>query len=79
MIWSLIPDWLITAAAAGLTGFVALLVGRWTGKREGASQARADRAESNAKAAKDAKDTRHELETADDQHLVDILTGRRKL
>lgn len=79
MIWSLIPDWLMTLAAAGITGFVALLVGRWTGKREGASEARADRAESNAKAAKDAKDTRHEIETSDDQRLVDLLAGRRKL
>ena len=79
MIWSLIPDWLITAAAAGLTGFVALLVGRWTGRREGKATERADRAESNAKAAKDAKDIRHETETTDDQRLVDILVGRRKL
>lgn len=58
MIWSLIPDWLITAAAAGLTGFVALLVGRWTGKREGASRAESD-------ALKDHIETRNRMDDAD--------------
>ena len=76
MIWPLIPDGLIAAVGAGLVGLVSLLVGKWLGKREGASVARTERAEDNTKAAQKAKDVRHEIETSDDQRLVDILGGK---
>jgi hypothetical protein len=79
MIWALLPDWIVTALAAGATGLIALFVGRWTGKRQGVSegqkQARIDALERNADAAKRAKGVRNEMESSDDQRLVDILSG----
>lgn len=65
-------SWAAGALAAVWLAWVA-------GKRQGQSQANSDRLEGNAKAAKQSKDIRYEAETSDDQHLVDILTGRRKL
>lgn len=61
----------------GAVGALAAAGGLWfAGRRSKAKDVKADRAEANAKAAKTAKDNRHELETSDDQHIVDILTGR---
>lgn len=58
-------------------GAVVAAGGLWfAGRRSGAKNVKADRAEANAKAGKDAKDNRHELETSDDQRITDILTGR---
>jgi hypothetical protein len=34
MWWTLIPDWIITAGAAGLTGLVAFLFGAWRQDRK---------------------------------------------
>ena len=62
MIWSLIPDWLVAAAAAGLTGFVALLVGRWTGKREGKA---VERAEADRREAQGYAETRKRADETD--------------
>lgn len=76
MMWGLIPDWLFAAIGAGVGGFIMHFVGRWSGKREGRSEANTQRAEGNAKSAQKAKDTRHEIETSDDQRLVDILSGK---
>ena len=58
MIWSLIPDGLIAAVGAGLVGLVSLLVGKWLGKREGASVVRTERAEEYT-------DTRKRMDEAD--------------
>lgn len=67
----------VKRALAWLLGGLGLLWGAWVlGRRDGKRTARADRAEGNVKAAQQAKDNRDELESQDDQHLVDILTGR---
>lgn len=58
-------------------GVALAILGAWTaGKREGGQVAAQRRAEANAKAGKDAKDNKHDLETSDDQRLIDVLTGR---
>ena len=49
---------------------------RWCFAKEGRSQANSDALRDNLKAAKTAKDTRYDMETSDDQRLVDILTGK---
>ncbi|MGR3687122.1 MAG: hypothetical protein ACU0D5_12880 [Paracoccaceae bacterium] len=59
-----------------LGAIVFAFVMRGIGRREGRQKAELKRAEGNVKAAKKSKDTRHELETSDDQHLVNILTGK---
>jgi hypothetical protein len=75
VIGSLIGDflpWII----AGI-GFAASVIVAWfSGKKTGNANALLDRERDNAKSAKDAKDNRHEIETSDDQRLVDILTGK---
>ena len=61
---------------AGLVAGVALLWVAWfAGWRAGRQKANLERTENNLKAAKEAKDTKHELEIGDDQRLVDILSG----
>ena len=77
--WRLIPGWLRRAVvwASGALAFAFLA---WAaGKREGRQRADTQRHKDNAEAAKESKEIRHDIETADDQRLVDILTGRRKL
>lgn len=46
------------------------------GRKEGRSAANSDALRDNLNAAQKAKATRHEIETSDDQRLVDILTGK---
>jgi membrane protein DedA with SNARE-associated domain len=53
MIWSLIPDWLFAAIGAGVGGFIMHFVGRWSGKREGASEANAKAMEADYENAED--------------------------
>jgi hypothetical protein len=74
MMW-LIPGPIRRAIAwlGGAIGFSFLMYGM--GQRNKRLKELADRAEANLKAAKRAKDTRHEMETSDDQRLVDILSG----
>jgi len=50
--------------------------GTFWGYRTGKKNAEAKQTKANLKASKDAKDNRYELETSDDQHLVNILTGK---
>lgn len=64
---------LLLAALAGALGLFKL------GERSGTGKASLKSLEDDLEAAKNAKDNRHEVETADDQRLVDILTGRGKL
>lgn len=64
--------WVALAAVA-----IAALVASWLGGRKtGQNDAKLDRAEDNADAAKQSKEIRHELETSDDAYLVDVLSGR---
>jgi membrane protein DedA with SNARE-associated domain len=59
----------------GAVAFVAALVGAWLhilGRRH--EQRKADRR--NTSAMKEAKEIRHDLQTSDDQRLIDILSGR---
>jgi hypothetical protein len=61
---------------AGLVaGAILLWVAWFAGGRDGRQKANLERTENNLKAAKEAKDTKHELEIGDDQRLVDILSG----
>lgn len=50
--------------------------GTFWGYRTGKKSADAKQTKANLKASKDAKDNRHDLESSDDQHLVNILTGK---
>lgn len=61
-----------------LLGLLALLGigGTVWGYAKGKSAANADRAQENVKAGQASKDNRNELESQDDKHLVDILSGR---
>jgi len=70
------PAWLKKLLAALVIGYAAFRAVLRLGGQVERAQGRAKRAEGNLKAARDAKDTRHEIETSDDQRLVDILTGR---
>jgi hypothetical protein len=72
--WTL-PAWAMRLLAAFAIGFAAFRTVMSMGRQQGQAEARAKRAEANLKAARDAKETRHEMETSDDQRLVDILTG----
>jgi predicted small secreted protein len=45
-------------------------------RKDERAKANLERTENNLKAAKEAKDTKHELEIGDDQRLVDILSGK---
>jgi ATP:corrinoid adenosyltransferase len=64
-------------AVSALGVGIALLVAAWlAGRREGNKNANSDIVEANLEAAKTAKEIRHEIETSDDQHLVDVLTGK---
>jgi hypothetical protein len=63
----------LLAAVLGALGLFKL------GERNGAAKASLNALEDDLEAAKNAKDNRHEIETADDQRLVDILAGRGKL
>ena len=77
MIWSLIPDWLMTLAAAGITGFVALLVGQWRGERKGQSQANAEADKRQAQGYTDTRKRADEVEISDDTGLLrDSLRAR---
>jgi hypothetical protein len=51
---------------------------RGMGKRAERMDAQVKQAERNTQSAMKAKATRHEIETSDDQRLVDILTGLHK-
>jgi hypothetical protein len=63
----------------GLVGAIVLaLVGWWAGERSGKQKAKTAAAKRNVKAGQDAKDNRNEMESQDDQRLVDILTGRMR-
>ena len=76
MWWRLIPG-PIRRGVLWLLGAVAFaLFMRNIGRRDEKHKATAKRAVENVKAAETAKDTRHEIETSDDQHLVNILTGK---
>ena len=70
-----IPAWvrrLVAAVTFGVGAFIAV----WRmGRAHGVLGVRAKNAEKNLKAAKEAKDIKHDLEIGDDQRLVDILTG----
>lgn len=67
----------IKPALAWLLGGLGLLWGAWVlGRREGKQAERTDSAEGNVKAGQQAKDNRDELESQDDQRLVDILSGK---
>lgn len=55
---------------------VAFLTTWFGGERSGKTKAKLDASERNLDAAKRAKDTRHEIETDDDQRIIDILTGK---
>jgi hypothetical protein len=75
MMWRIIPgpirralSWLAGAAAFGL-------IAHQMGKRAANTKATTDRLEANINAAHRAKETRHAIETSDDQRLVDILSG----
>lgn len=60
-----------------LLALIAGGAGLWfAGRRSKSKDVKVDRAEANENAAKKAKDTRHEIEISDDQHLIDILSGR---
>lgn len=77
--WRLIPGPIRRAVSWLLGAIVFAFVMRGIGRREGRQKAELKRAEGNVKAAKKSKDIRHEIESSDDQYLIDILTGRRKL
>lgn len=67
----------IYAFLAGLAAlFGSFLAFFLIGKKSAGAKQKIKTLETNAKAAKDAKDTRNELESQDDQYLVDILTGK---
>lgn len=72
--------WLLDALTGWLgaaLGWIAAGGAVWFFAGRSAKQGeRLDRAEDNLDAAKRAKDTRHEVETSDDQRLVDILSGK---
>lgn len=61
------------AALGWLAAGGAVWVMAW---RSRGQKAKLDRAKENANAAKGAKDNRHEIDTDDDQRIIDILTGR---
>lgn len=71
LIDALLPwlGWAVGALAAAGGLFVA-------GRHSGTKSAKAERAEANVEAGKEAKDNRHEIESSDDKRLTDILTGR---
>jgi hypothetical protein len=72
----LIPAEVWLGLGGALAALVAWLGGKWSGTKEGRSEAATDSLKANIKAAQTAKDTRHEIETSDDQRLVDILSGK---
>lgn len=59
-----------------LIAIVVLLGGIWAAYRKGRKDETAKRATDNIKAGQAAKDNRDELESQDDQRLVDILSGK---
>lgn len=67
-----LTGWLGAALGWLAAGGVVWLMA-WRSTKQGE---RLDRAEDNLDAARRAKDTRHEVETSDDQRLVDILSGK---
>lgn len=67
MLSSIMP-WLIMAGSVAFAAAFAFFGGR--------NREKIDASERNLDAAKRAKDTRHEIETDDDQRIIDILTGK---
>lgn len=61
-----------------IIGILALLgaIGTAWGYRQGGKNAKAKTTQSNLDAANKAKENRHEMESQDDERIVDILTGR---
>ena len=61
----------IAAAFAGLLSIVGALL-----YRMGANNTESDAKDADIKAAKTSKENRYEIENTDDQHIIDILTGK---
>ena len=66
----------MTEAIIAIIALIAVAIGAY---RRGKSDTEAKNNAAKAEAGKAAKENRNEVESQDDQYLVDILTGRGKL
>jgi len=71
-----VTAWMLTNVLPWLVAGFAALLAIWQRDRRKAADKRAEDATEKAKAGQAAKENRNEVESRDDQYLVDILTRK---